>query len=107
MEEKNWREGGGGGDENDRLPSNSPSAGGREILIGSLTVKVNQNLSAVTAGAAMWWKNVYFYLDSIDVLRIANGKINLKEEQKLVVKEMLFGSSILPEMFLLFFRLAI
>ena len=47
------------------------------------------------------------YLDSINVLRNANGKINLKEEQKLVFKEMLFGSSSLPEMFLLFFRLAI
>ena len=46
------------------------------------------------------------YLDSINVLRNANGKINLKEEQTLVVKEMLFGSSGLPEMFLLFFRLA-
>ena len=47
------------------------------------------------------------YLDSINVLGNANGKINLKEEQKLVVKEILFGSSGLPEMFLLFFRLAI
>ena len=47
------------------------------------------------------------YLDSINVLRNANVKINLKEEQKLVVKEMLFGSSGLPEMFLLFFQLAI
>ena len=61
----------------------------------------------MTAGAAMWWKNVCLYLDSINVLRNANGKINLKEEQKLVVKEMLFGSSSLPEMFLFFFRLAI
>ena len=34
-------------------------------------------------------------------------KVKLKEEQKLVVKEMLFGSSGLPEIFLLFFRLAI
>ena len=40
-------------------------------------------------------------------LRNANDKINLKEKQKPVVKEMLFGSSGLPEMFLLFFRLAI
>ena len=47
------------------------------------------------------------YLDSINVLRNVNVKINLKEEQKLVVIEMLFGSSGLPEMFLLFFRLAI
>ena len=42
--------GGGGGRE--RSPayklafSSSPSTGGREILIGSLTVNVNQNLSA-------------------------------------------------------------
>ena len=62
--------------------------------------------SRTTAGAAMWWK-MCLYLDSINVLRNANGKINLKEEQKLVVKEMLFGISGLPEMFLLFFRLAI
>ena len=61
----------------------------------------------MTAGAAMWWKNVCLYLDSINVLRNANGKINLKKEQKLVVKEMLFGSLSLPEMFLFFFRLAI
>ena len=61
----------------------------------------------MTAGAAMWWKNVCLYLDSINVLQNANGKINLKEEQTLVVKEMLFGSSCLPEMFLLFFLLAI
>ena len=61
----------------------------------------------MTAGAAMWWKNVCLYLDSINVLRNANGKINLKKEQKLVVKEMLFDSSSLPEMFLFFFRLAI
>ena len=47
------------------------------------------------------------YLDSINVLRNVMGKINLKEEQKLVVKEMLFGMSGLPEMFLLFYRLAI
>ena len=47
------------------------------------------------------------YLDAINVLRSANEKINLKEEQKPVVKEMLFGSSGLQEMFLLFFRLAI
>ena len=47
------------------------------------------------------------YLDSINVLRNANVKINLKEEQKLVVKEMLFGSSGLPEMFLVCFQLAI
>ena len=47
------------------------------------------------------------YFDSINVLRNANVKINLKEEQILVVKEMLFGCSGLPEMFLLFFRLAI
>ena len=46
------------------------------------------------------------YLYSINVLRNANGKIKLKEEQKLV-KEMLFGILGLPEMFLLFFRLAI
>ena len=49
----------------------------------------------MTAGAAMWWKNVCLYLDSINVLRNANGKINLKEKQTLVVKEMLFGSSCL------------
>ena len=63
--------------------------------------------SRTTAGAAMWLKNVCLYLDSINVLRNANKMINLKEEQKPVVKEMLFGSSDLPEMFLLFFRLAI
>ena len=39
----------------------------------------------MTAGAAIWWKNVCLYLDSINVLRNANGKINLKEEQTLVV----------------------
>ena len=50
---------------------------------------------------------MYLYLDSINVLQNANVKINLKEEQKHVVKELLFGSSGLPEMFLLFFRLAI
>ena len=61
----------------------------------------------MTAGVVMWWKNVCLYLDSINVLRNASGKINLKEEQTLVVKEMLFGSSVSPEMFLLFFRLAI
>ena len=43
------------------------------------------------------------YLDSVNVLRNVNGKINLMEEQKLVVKEMRFGSSGLPEIFLLFF----
>ena len=65
--------------------------------------------SRTTTVAAMWWKNVFVFtnLDSINVLLNANVKINLKEEQKLVVKEMLFGSSGLPEMFLLFFRLAI
>ena len=56
----------------------------------------------MTTGAAMWWKNVCLYLDSINVLRHGNGKINLKEEQTLVVKEVLFGSSGLPQMFLLF-----
>ena len=53
----------------------------------------------MTTGAAMWWKNVCLYLD---FLRHGNGKINLKEEQTLVVKEVLFGSSGLPQMFLLF-----
>ena len=83
--------------------SSSPSAGGREILIGSLTVmsiKICQpSNSHTTAGAAMWWKNVCLYLILSMFLRNANGKINLKEEQKPVVKEMLFGSSGLPEMF--------
>ena len=83
--------------------SSSPSAGGREILIGSLNVNVNQNRRlARPCGGKMC-----LYLDSIIVLRNANGKINPKEEQKLVVKEMLFGISGLPEMFLHFFRLAI
>ena len=46
MEERGWGRG------RERPPacklafSSSPSAGGREILIGSLTVNVNQNLSA-------------------------------------------------------------
>ena len=72
-----------------------------------MSIKICQpSNSRTTAGVAMWWKNVCLYLDSINVLRNANGKINLKVEQKLVVKEMLFGSSGLPEMFLLFFRLA-
>ena len=35
------------------------------------------------------------YLDSINVLRNGNGKINLKEEQTLVVKEMLFARDVL------------
>ena len=92
--------------------SSSPSASGREILIGSLTVNVNQNLSAEYFSHDGWRGDVveecvFVYLDSINVLRNANGKISLKEEQTLVVQEMLFGSSCLPEMFLLFFLLAI
>ena len=72
-----------------------------------MSIKICQpSNSRTTAGAAMWWKNVFVF-NSINVLRNANGKINLKEEQKLMVKEMLFGISGLPEMFLLFFRLAI
>ena len=61
-----------------------------------MSIKICQpSNSRTTAGAAMWWKNVCLYLDSINILRNANGKINLhvKEELKPVVKEMLFGSS--------------
>ena len=63
MEWRGWGRGG------ERPParklafSSSPSAGGREILIGSLTVNVNQNLSAESFShdgrLAMLWKNVY------------------------------------------------
>ena len=73
-----------------------------------MSIKICQlSNSRTTAGAAMCGGRMCLYLDSINVLRNANGKINPKEEQKLVVKEMLFCISGLPEMFLLFFRLAI
>ena len=60
-----------------------------------MSIKICQpSNSRITAGAAIGRRN-------------ANGKINLKEEQTLVGKEMLFGSSDLPDMFLLFFQMTI
>ena len=70
-----------------------------------MSIKICQPSNSRTTAGAGCGGRMCLYLDSINVLRNANVKINLKEEQKLMVKEMLFGSSGLPEMFLLFFRL--
>ena len=105
--EKNWSGGGGGGG-GERPParklafSSSPSAGGREILIGSLTVNVNQNLSAESFShdgrLAMLWKNVYLCIFRFCEMQMVLFRLRTKIAQfdcrGAISRVRLFGSGI-------------